>query len=178
MFEWIRKIGRGIRNKWYWTLYPGEVQTCDRRMLDIGPLPRAEGLDRWHRNRWRTRPHKHPNKSYFPAIGWIPRTCSFCGSVHPEDAVRLFTEGWEAERTDKSYKLYLHPRGFRERMDGWAKRTMGGIKGKYDGVQDPSPPAKLYTHHFRGRDGLANQCDDILAKRRKQTAGTDTKAKQ
>lgn len=41
---------------------------------------------------------------------WQPRTCSFCGGVHPDDLEHLVYElGWHFEPTDKHYKLYLEP---------------------------------------------------------------------
>lgn len=57
---------------------------------------------------------------------WQPRTCSYCGGVHPDDAIRLISEGWRSGGTTKSYKRYLEPSG------KWS----------------PVPPVKLYVHHF------------------------------
>jgi len=68
-------------------------QTCPRRTNEFGPWEHKELLDRW-----RTEdlgPHK-------------VRKCSFCGGLHPEDALMLFKlPGIEIIPTDKSYKLYI-----------------------------------------------------------------------
>lgn len=37
----------------------------------------------------------------------LPRTCSFCGSVHPEDFLKLAAEGAKLTPTDKAYKVYI-----------------------------------------------------------------------
>lgn len=59
----------------------------------------------------------------FPA----PRSCSFCGGVHPGDAVDLLSLGWTVDHTGKGYKAYLNPpRGHRH----------------------PVPPVKFYTQHL------------------------------
>ena len=40
------------------------------------------------------------------------RTCSYCGSIHPQDVLDMRKKGWRAERSDKPYKGYMHaPRG-------------------------------------------------------------------
>lgn len=38
-----------------------------------------------------------------------PRTCGFCGSVHPDDLMVLVKLGWTCEMSTKSYKSYWHP---------------------------------------------------------------------
>lgn len=35
------------------------------------------------------------------------RTCSYCGSLDPEIALKLIEEGNEVEPTDKNYKIYI-----------------------------------------------------------------------
>lgn len=56
-----------------------------------------------------------------------PRTCSYCGSIHPEDAITFVAAGWTVEHTTKLYKRYLHPP---------------------DPYRDPLPMVKLYLQHF------------------------------
>lgn len=105
----------------------GERQTCPRRMGELGPWERGDGLDYWTRTGWSRLENirhritawwrKQPVNSRWSA--WLsksrkPRTCSFCGGIHPEDAIRLIEEGWESERTDKRYKHYLYPAGYRD----------------------------------------------------------------
>ena len=71
-------------------------QTCPRRGGEIGPWERGEGLDTWD---VREQMHK----------GLRARHCSFCGSLHPDDFMRLIEEGWIVGPTDKPYKAYLGP---------------------------------------------------------------------
>lgn len=71
-------------------------QTCPRRMGEIGPWPRDENQDTWD---IREQMHK----------GLRSRHCSFCGSLHPDDFMRLVEEGWVVGPTDKNYKAYLAP---------------------------------------------------------------------
>ena len=69
-------------------------QTCPRRMGEIGPWDRGEDADTWD-----IREQMHQ--------GLQARHCSFCGSLHPDDFMRLVKEGWRVGATDKNYKAYL-----------------------------------------------------------------------
>ena len=40
------------------------------------------------------------------------KTCSYCGSLHPEEALRLIEEGIEVDPTTKNYKLYIGRKKF------------------------------------------------------------------
>ena len=82
--------------------------TCRSRMEQRGPWEYREGLDTWE---------------YCPNGD---RTCSFCGSLHPEDflaLVRLAAEGQpvEIEPSDKSYKIYVGRRTVRNASEGGIK---------------------------------------------------------
>lgn len=55
-----------------------------------------------------------------------PRTCSYCGSAHPEDLMELVKLGWVCEMSTKPYKSYWNP----------PKGQIGAI-----------PPVKLYNNH-------------------------------
>ena len=84
-------------------------------------------------------------------LTFIPRVCSFCGGIHPEDAGKLIEMGWEVEPTTKGYKRYMHPKGYRERMDA----VLESVKDKGDLPKDytseywaPKPRVKLYVMHF------------------------------
>lgn len=72
-----------------------EVQTCPRRMSDLGPWERAEGLDSW------TTGHGLAGQEN------IGTSCSFCGSLHPDRFMGLVRDGWIVGPTDKNYKAYL-----------------------------------------------------------------------
>ena len=56
--------------------------------------------------------------------GKQPRNCTFCGSVHPDDAIEFINKEWTLHRA-KGYKYYLNP-----------------SEGPH-----PVPPVKLYTWH-------------------------------
>lgn len=133
-----------------------EKLTCPRRMNELGPWEQKEGLDRWDANRWGwdigdfshqlTVPdHVGPGRQWqWP---WQPRTCSFCGGVHPDDAIKLLKEGWHVVSTDKSYKRYLEPPGGTMGME-YEGRVFGA--GVYVPPWGPVPPVKLYTMHLDG----------------------------
>lgn len=116
-------------------------QTCQRRIQDAGPWEHGEGLDTWETDRWSRGKHVKWNWE------WKPRTCSFCGSVHPEDALRLLDEGWELDATGKTYKVYLMPPGFRQSMETRLKNLREQGEPIGPSVWSPVPPVKLYTHH-------------------------------
>lgn len=79
-------------------------ETCLRRMTEFGPWEHKEGLDGWH---------VLPNGD---------RTCTFCGSLHPDDVLRLLdVPEVQFTTTDKSYKFYV-------RQPGVANAREGGIK--------------------------------------------------
>ena len=73
-----------------------------------------------------------------------PRTCSYCGGVHPEDAIELLKAGWTVEATSKAYKRYLEPPGYREQMRDWKP---GGPPSE-NWIESPVPPVKLYVYHL------------------------------
>jgi len=54
---------------------------------------------------------RYPHLQHFPRWSWPwqPRVCSYCGSVHPDDAVRLRREGWRIVGTTQEHKRYLQP---------------------------------------------------------------------
>lgn len=73
----------------------------------------------WNENRWGER-----DSDKWPEGFPKPRTCSFCGSVHPDDLLALVKAGWTCEMSTKRYKSYWHP-----------------PKGQV------IPPVKLYSNH-------------------------------
>jgi hypothetical protein len=57
-------------------------------MGELGPWERGEGLDEWREER-----------------GY--RSCSFCGSLHPDEFMQALEAGAEVGPTDKPYKAYI-----------------------------------------------------------------------
>lgn len=143
-----------------------EKQTCARRMTEMGPWEYAEGLDEWRSDRWladreEAERAKAEYEAKYPGSlaaltdwrwpGGVPRTCSFCGGIHPEDAIRLVSEGWEAGGTTKGYKAYLEPPGTMTRHEAFLAsiRDHGREPGEgVPSVWSPSPPVKVYFQHF------------------------------
>jgi hypothetical protein len=156
-----------------------EIQTCPRRAE--GPQYDVQNEDRWETSSWRfTDPaeakkfndeeasqkneeyakkgqnvtiHSNPRYWLWPGPGPKPRTCSYCGCLNPEDAIRMKRElKFEIERTTKRYKLYMH-------APGWGVGTVN-VMANMDAGVDPIealkgqkveyiyPPLKLYSPHF------------------------------
>lgn len=68
-------------------------QTCPRRMGELGPWERTDGLDEWRMT--------HDYR------GVVLRTCSFCGSLDPDDFMARVRAGEAVGPTDKNYKAYV-----------------------------------------------------------------------
>lgn len=97
-----------------------QPQTCPRRMNEVGPWKHEENLDRWL-------PHKNGE-----------RVCSFCGSLHPEDFIKLCHQAAQPgaevdiETSSKEYKYYI-------RRDSVRKTNDGAIKFYTQHAPDPLP---------------------------------------
>lgn len=128
---------------------PLEKQLCPRRTeTSLGIQSAAGDTDYWENgNRWGS----HSSDHWPIEAGNPPRTCTFCGGVHPEDALRLLDEGWEIDQTLKFYKAYLQPPG-----NGLHRRRMFEAIGSdvdMDRVEQiphhasPVPSVKFYTQH-------------------------------
>lgn len=96
-----------------------ETFSCPRRQWDFGIMADPLGKDWWSADKWNAR----DDMWSWP---WKPRACSFCGGIHPEDAIELHQEGWLIIKTDKAYKRYLEP------PTNWY----------------PVPPVQVYSYHF------------------------------
>lgn len=149
---WIWRWRRRLR-RWFLTI---EVQTCPQR-VEVGSSHHKGGdLDTWNRDTWALERQwsdwlLYTRSRMYDRLGWTgnrfyrgtfwpagfapPRTCSFCGSVHPDDAIALMRRGWEVESSGKNYKRYLHPPGYRPLM----------------AVRSPVPPVKLYVQHMSAK---------------------------
>lgn len=59
---------------------------------------------------------KNPNPDRWDKDEYGVRDCSYCGSIHPDDLISLLREyGFKViERSDKSYKWYIHIPGRRQ----------------------------------------------------------------
>ena len=146
----------------------GEPHTCRRRTGELGPWTRGEGEDRWQIGSWtryraidrlrrwlfvKANPGGGMGSTYWPGPGPVPRVCSFDGGIHPEDAIRLVAAGWEVEGTDKGYKRYMHPPGYRAACNRTLDelrhyRLGGGPRPTVPLVESPIPPVKVYVPHF------------------------------
>ena len=144
-----------FRPAWFmnqFTKHFEEKQTCSARMSQPGPWEYKNSLDHWQTTRWcwlaRVIDHlKYREGGTSWPWHWKPRTCSFCGGVHPEDAIKLVRDGWEVEGTTKAYKRYLQPPGYRQ----WCKElstTIGIGPFPLPPHPPPVPPVKVYTYHF------------------------------
>lgn len=100
-------VSRAVRDVGTPVTVKGEVQTCPSRTEEMGPWERKPNLDTWD------------NRG-----GGDYRQCSFCGGIHPDDAIAIIKDGGSVGVTDKSYKRYLGRRG------------------------DANGMIKLYTMHF------------------------------
>lgn len=146
-----------------------ERQTCGRRMYELGPWEYKENLDWWEYGRWaRTQEEadtevahflsQHPDGSittvHWQYPGPYPRTCSFCGGVHPDDAIALLDAGWRSVSTDKTYKRYLEPPGHLEHLNALIEQRVVRQTGAEveplprPQYASPVPPVKLYVQHF------------------------------
>ena len=162
-------------------------QTCPDRN-GPGPWDKRPNLDRWETNRWSR--HGIPAWRLWLEEVWTkiksrgrrtlsisrdmdkwksplrpPRSCSFCGGIHPEDALYLLENGWEVEGTGKSYKRYLEPPGYHENI----RRCIDEIRSRSEKLPpfwDPTPPVKLYTSHFT--DEQVERFNEVL---KRQKAG-------
>lgn len=146
-----------------------EPQFCPRR--GEAPQGLVGGPDWWERGRWAATKEEadaevaefmaaHPTgrigNVYWSYGGHQPRTCSYCGGVHPDDAATLVRAGWEVDPTTKSYKRYLEPPGYAEGQQRWREynerngygRTPTGEAKPTGTVSSPVPPVKLYVMHF------------------------------
>lgn len=119
-----------------------ELHMCPRRAENqhapIRPatedVPLAE-LDEWPTDKW---------KGWPAELGTPPRSCSYCGSVHPGDAVAMIRAGWEIEPTTKCYKWYINPPGSKLHHKRVLRNIANPPKATHATV---SPMVKFYGPH-------------------------------
>ena len=94
-----------------------ERQTCPRRVE--GPLTAQQtDADTWA---------KRPGDAF--------RSCSYCGSMHPDDLLDAVTKGFKVGPTDKVYKIYVGMPTF----------------------------AKFYTQHFMEHEDTSQQFANLYS---------------
>ena len=106
-----------------------------------------------YRAKWYVR---GPNNDLWLWSWGPPRTCNFCGGIHPEDALRLLADGWEAEGTGKNYKRYLQPPGAHTMHEAYLASIKDTSREPGQGVPSiwmPTPPVKVYFQHFTPEQG-------------------------
>lgn len=129
--------------------------------------PEFCGSQPWDSTRWDPRPDTETTGwPAWPVSFKKPRTCPFCGSIHPEDLLGLLKEGWELESTTKAHKTYWHPPGYR----AYHARVVQDIEAHIRGTItppphiEPTPPVKLYGNHVS--HGMAAEINTILLLRK------------
>jgi hypothetical protein len=115
----------------------GEKQTCPRRMSNWGSWEREEGLDVWRQEK--------ASDTFGGAPDLEVRHCSFCGSLHPDDFMRMITEGYVVVPTDKSYKAYLQEPVTEERLEEY--RT-GPLRFLGEELAHGRDVGKFYYQHL------------------------------
>ena len=77
---------------------PAGTFNCPRRGESWRSAPENTLLDYWRDNAHNTQDGKH--------------SCSYCGSIHPDEFMQAVADGVEIGPTDKSYKAYMSGPGF------------------------------------------------------------------
>lgn len=95
------------------------------------------------RDWWLNWTSRHYGGTYWSrSWGKPPRSCNYCGGIHPEDMIEMMTRGWRIESTKGGSKFYLWPPGCRP----W--EMVCGSPSAPPWVPGPIPPIKGYSCHF------------------------------
>lgn len=140
--------------------------TCPYRIAS-GPWGLSTNIDSWGECRWTTDEEEAKrlrqawlersptNAMYESSYDWFwswgpPRTCSFCSSIHGEDAIRLIEEEWEIEACDSRDKAYLNPPGTSQSRAVFLRnlRLSKGGPVMRPSVWAPMPQVKLKFEHL------------------------------
>ena len=106
------------------------LQTCPRRMTDVGSWNRVKDQDSWAERDGKLR-------------------CSFCGSLNPNDVITRLAAGEEAIPTDKNYKLYVGTSGDKAYFHHFDESHMEEFISLYNASIEDLPPMKIgYPGHF------------------------------
>jgi len=105
--------------------------------------------------------------TYWPWGFKKPRTCSYCGGIHPDDALRLLKEGWEVDTTTKTYKRYMDPPGYAEYIQKFTANIRKCIDVLIPHIESPVPPVKLYVYHFSQKQIEAFNAELLTQKMKK-----------
>lgn len=124
------------------------IHTCPKRFLAHAGAE-DDGLDHWTSERWGCSTWN---------IRFRPLACSFCGSIRPQDAIKLVGRyDWEVQE-DKPGKYLLEPEGYKQ----WKAecRKYGGEAIMPRGLWLPLPVVKLFDYHLnpRTRDIFRDLC--------------------
>lgn len=122
---------------------PADLQTCPMRAYTVGAVD-GENLDHWSRARW----SQHYTAKW-PGQYERPRACSFCGSLHPDDALYLLQQDWEVDQgRAKPERAILVPPGAAAHQ----KATLAAIQtNRLTSMGDfefPVPPVKVSLPHL------------------------------
>jgi len=124
----------------------GEKMTCPGRTAQ-GRRP-DQNKDEWSTDRW-------GRDGTIWVWGPVPRTCSYCACVHPEDVDALIAAGWTVQRSDKGYKCYMYPPGHIAAQAEYLMNAQAGVDpivAMKNFPKEPTPPVKLYDWHFSKED--------------------------
>lgn len=113
-------------------------QTCPRRMLEPGPWDRAPLLDGWETGHGLVGRQEQEEKS-----------CSFCGSLHPDTFMEWVKQGGAVHPTDKNYKAYIDYPGVDPRKGETTERIEVTRNGRGMHVTTVyGTQAKFYFQHL------------------------------
>lgn len=113
-------------------------------------IPHSCETATWETDRWGKR-----DSDRWPEAFQKPRSCSYCGSVHPDDVIALIEQGWEFDPSTKSYKSYWNPPGHAAHTEDVLANLDNLDKIGEPQHVSPVPPVKLYHNHL-SPDQLAN----------------------
>lgn len=128
--------------------------------------------------KWPEKPTCHKNEQHMPGMPadhWYAegradrpfRSCSYCGSIHPEDLVRFLTNGATLESADWKYgwphKFYVHgvPNPQAGQIVEIGSDHKGGVTTPIMGPAPATTFVKWYSQHLSD-DGFDNEAQVAL----------------